>query len=127
MTYFETSQNPRLKYKNIPQYYNGVRYDSKKEARKAWELDMLKRAGEITGYESHPTIKLMLNGKPAGKNYKIDFIVHWKDGTTEYLEVKSRFTARGTMGQLWKWKWKILEQMLEEDIKTGKVKMTVEY
>ena len=127
MTYFQTRSNPDLKYKNIPQFYNGIRYDSKKEARKAWELDLLIRAGEVIRYETHKSITLTINGKPTGQKYKIDFIVYHTNGLIEYLEVKSKFTARGTMGSAWKSKWSILESMLSKEIELGTAKMTVEY
>lgn len=39
------------KYHNIVAEYNGVRYDSRKEMRRAFALDMLARAGQIKGLE----------------------------------------------------------------------------
>ena len=40
---YKVKFNPRLKYGNIPTEYRGGRFQSKKEARKAQELDLLKK------------------------------------------------------------------------------------
>ena len=48
----------RHKYRAEPVRYNGVRYDSKAEAARAVELDLLQRAGEITTWIGQPTVRL---------------------------------------------------------------------
>lgn len=104
------------KYKNIKQEYNGSRYDSKKEANKAYELDMLKRAGEIKDWQKQVKIEFnfkktkngwVLTDESAQKlkeqnrefahlfNYFIDFLVFHNDGTEEYIEVKGKMLEPG--------------------------------
>ena len=46
------------KYNAKKTEYNGVMYDSKKEAHRAWELDMLLKAGEIQDLIRQPRFKL---------------------------------------------------------------------
>lgn len=114
------------KYRNVKQEYNGKRYDSKKEARKAYELDMLKKAGEIKDWK--PQHKIAINARLDSDypiltdtdglelkkqniefihicNYYVDFLIEHNDGSIEYLEIKSKIT----MTQTWKLKWKMCE------------------
>jgi len=97
--YFQRKQN---KYYNIEQVYNGVRYDSKKEAQYAYELDMRKKAGEIKDWERQITIPLKVYGKTIC-TYRIDFKVYHNDGTIEWVEVK------GFPTYSWRLKWKLFE------------------
>lgn len=48
---FRTMWNSRLKYGNIKTEYKGGTFDSKKEARKAQELDLLVKSGELLNWE----------------------------------------------------------------------------
>ena len=65
------------KYNAKKTEYNGVMYDSRKEARRAWELDMLLKAGEIQGLIRQPRFKLKYC------TYIADFAYTTKDG--EYI------------------------------------------
>jgi hypothetical protein len=64
------------KYRNHRTPYNGVTYDSKREADRAAELDMLIQAGEIAGVARQ--VPFLLDG---GIVYKADFVVLMLDGT----------------------------------------------
>jgi len=126
MSYYQTFN--RNKYKNIRQEYNGQRFDSKKEANKAYELDMMKSAGEIKDWKAQHKIPINIvyeNGKPYLTdtdglelkkqkkdfdhycNYYIDFLIEHNDGSIEYLEIKSK----ATMTPTWKLKWKACESI----------------
>jgi hypothetical protein len=59
------------KYQNVRTVYDGVRYDSRAEARRAAELDLLVKIGEITGWTRQVTFRL---GCPEN-TYRVDFLV----------------------------------------------------
>lgn len=88
------------------QIYNNFKYDSGFEARHAQDLDLLKQAGEIKDWERQITLDLICNGYKIG-TYRMDFIVYNLDESIEFQETK------GLAGELWKYKWKILETMVE--------------
>lgn len=92
------------------------RNDSKFEAGKAWELQMLEKAGEIVNFQEQVKIELIVNGYLV-TNYYIDFVIKHIDGTIEYLETKGFATPE------WKLKWKLFEALYD---KPGN-KLTVEY
>lgn len=106
-------------------YYSKNRYystskagknDSKFEAGKAQELELLKKAGEIVDFQEQVKIPLEVNGFHIC-NYYIDFVIQHKDGDVEYLETK------GFATDVWKLKWKLFEALYD---KPGNV-LTVEY
>lgn len=124
MAYYQTYKSN--KYKNVKQEYNGVRFDSGKEASKAFELDMRIKAKDIKGWKTHIKIPINVyfeNGLPILTdidgdklkklnkefyhicNYYIDFVIEHNDGSIEYLEIKSPIT----MTPVWKLKWKMCE------------------
>lgn len=109
------SQIKGPKYHNTPQTYNGYNYQSKKEANRAAELDMLLKAGEIKGWERQYKLELMMNGYRLC-NYYMDFRVLNNDGTETWEEVKGFETP------LWKLKWKITEAQYGDD---PKIKLVV--
>lgn len=78
------------KYHAIRTEYNGIHYASKAEARRAAELDMLKRAGKIKWWIGQPRFFL---GCPENK-YVADFLVCEKDGTCHVEDVKGRETRK---------------------------------
>ena len=65
------------KYRNKVTFYNGQRYDSKKEATRAMELDILKRAGEIEGYQRQVRFPIQVNNQHICA-YIADFVVQGK-------------------------------------------------
>ena len=85
------------KYGRIPRdplrFYNGVLYDSRAEADKAKELDVLLRAGVIARWERQiPFVLHALGGTSIGR-FVIDFRITWLDGKVTYVEVKGAETA----------------------------------
>jgi hypothetical protein len=84
MTYFVKKG---LKYNNTKQLYNGNRYDSKKEATFAKQLDLRIKAGDIKGYQRQFPLELRVNGYLICK-WKIDFRIVHNDLSWEFTEVK---------------------------------------
>ena len=121
--YTKQWQSRSNKYHAIKQIYGGKKYDSRKEANKAWELDQLIKAKKIKSYETH--YKIDLYGKNGTKvaRYYVDFRVLHNDDVVELLEIKSSATATPT----WRLKWKLLQDNLKEEIAHGLVRLTVEY
>lgn len=94
---------------------------SKREATKAFELDLLLRAKLITKWEKQKKISLDVNGCHIC-NYYIDFIIYHNggvldDGITEYCEIKGFETST------WRIKWKLFEALYGS---TPNIKLTVE-
>lgn len=71
--------------------YNGVTYDSKAEARRAQELDLLLRFNEIVSWKGQVKFQLC----PA-LSYKADFVVETRPGKRHAEDVKgySKFVQR---------------------------------
>lgn len=80
----------KRKYGNTPTYYAGLRYDSKSEARRAEELDLMLRAGEIKHWSRQPKYHL---GVPENV-YIADFFVIMADGSFHAEDVKYMRTAK---------------------------------
>lgn len=85
------------KYKAAPTIYNGVRYDSKAEAERAKELDLLKRAGDIHDWKGQVHFIL------GDINYRADFLILGTDGEIWIEDVKGMETDRfRIVRKLWK-------------------------
>lgn len=95
------------KYKNINQEYNGIRYDSKLEANRARQLDLLVKAKEIKKWERQVTLPLYLNDYKI-TTYRIDFVLFENDGSYTLEEVK------GMELEPWRLKWKMLEAIVSK-------------
>lgn len=95
------SPKKRGKFNNSRTFYNGRWYDSKKEAHRAFELDMLAKAGYIKQWSAQPEYKFAVNGEKIG-SYFGDFLVEYKDGHKEVEDVK------GVKTDLYKWKKKMM-------------------
>ena len=84
------------KYNNIKCEYNGIKFDSKKEARRYMELELLEKKGIIKDLITQPKFKLLEKIKWEGKtlrgrSYLADF--QYKIGEDTYVEdVKSKAT-----------------------------------
>lgn len=91
--------------------------DSKFEAGKAAELELMKQAGEIKDFKEQVVLELAVNNYIVC-TYKIDFVIEHSDGITEYLETK------GWADKYWKLKWKLFEAIYSEKPNT---KLTVEF
>ncbi len=77
----------RSKYNNQKTTYNGREYDSKKEAKRAWELDMLLKAGVLRSWTPQPSFKITYKGEHIC-TYRGDFRVRYSDGHEEIEDVK---------------------------------------
>ena len=67
------------KYRNEPVVVQGIRFASKKEARRYAELLLLAGAGEIAGLRLQVVYPLVVNGQTVAR-YICDFEYHTKDG-----------------------------------------------
>lgn len=97
----------KSKYKNVKQEYNGIKYDSKLEAKAAQDLDWKLKAGLIKEWRRQIKIDLKVNDVHI-TNYYIDFIYVDQNGTVVYLEVK------GFETEVWRIKWKLLCALINE-------------
>jgi hypothetical protein len=77
----------RHKYNAKKTEYNGVMFDSKKEANRAMELDLLIRGKVVEKVEYQPVFDCIIEDKKICK-YKADFKVFYLDGHIEYEDVK---------------------------------------
>ncbi len=66
---------------------DGIRFDSKKEARYYQGLKLRQRAGEVLGWLRQVPIHL-----PGGTILRIDFLEFHVDGTAHFVEVKGMET-----------------------------------
>lgn len=94
----------RSKFGNIKTDFNGRTFDSKKEATRAGELELLKKAGEVTEVEYQPEFPVVVNGKKICK-YIADFRVTYADGHVEVEDVK------GMRTQVYRIKKKMVEAL----------------
>lgn len=62
---------------------DGIKFDSKKEARRYDELKLLVRAGKVLFFLRQVPFDL-----PGGIKYRIDFLIFWADGTVTFEDVK---------------------------------------
>ena len=79
------------KYNATKTVYNGVKYDSKKEAKYAQELDLLLNYGEVLKIERQVPFVIYINDKKIC-TYKLDFKVTYDD-RVEYVDVKGYKTS----------------------------------
>lgn len=77
----------RSKFGAIRTKYNGVMYDSKREAGRAAELTMLQRSGAVLSWDRQREFCLEVNGQLVCK-YRVDFVVFWANGDIIYEDVK---------------------------------------
>lgn len=84
---------PGNKYKNKKTVFNGVTYDSKKEANRAAQLRILEKVGQIKDLKRQERFNLVVNGVNIGF-YKADFSYINKRGTRIVEDVKSAYTRK---------------------------------
>lgn len=77
------------KYHNHPTTVDGIRFDSKKEARYYEQLKIRKTLGEVAYWLRQVPVHL-----PGGSRYVVDFLVFYTDAdmAPEYIDVKGRET-----------------------------------
>lgn len=105
------------KYRNIKSEYNGVVYDSKLEAKKAWELDLLLRAGEIRDLERQKKF-ILLDGFVNNKGEKVRPIFYVADfvfyDISKKIWVVMDTKSPATRTQVYKLKKKLFESKYKE-------------
>lgn len=104
MTYFVKRGS---KYNNTPKMYGGNKYDSKKEAGYAAELDLRKKAKDIKDWERQVKIELRVNDYLITKYY-MDFKIIHNDDSIEWIEIK------GFETEVWRLKRKLFEALIDE-------------
>lgn len=122
MAYFKNYQT-KNKYSAVKTMYNGMKYDSKKEAGYAMYLTSEKKKGNIKSFESHKRYDLNGENKTKVCSYIADFVIIHNDGTIEIMDVKSKATAT----PIFRLKWKLLNDKYKYEIKRGEFKLTVQY
>lgn len=75
------------KYRNVPTVVDGIRFDSKAEAKYYSHLCALKVAGLVSYFLRQTPFHL-----PGGVIYRADFIVFYADGTVAVVDVKGVIT-----------------------------------
>ena len=78
----------RHKYKAVRTETNGIKFPSKKEARRYIELGLLQRAGDIVFFLRQPLFDI-----GGGTTYKADFLIFWADGHASFEDVKGYKTT----------------------------------
>lgn len=76
---------------------DGITFDSRAEAQYYQRLRLLQRAGEVTDIQLQPTYELQPGYKRNGRKvqpitYVADFLVTYKDGRQEIVDVKGQKT-----------------------------------
>jgi len=75
------------KYRNIITEVDGIKFRSKKEAKRYCELSLLKKHGHIIDFKMQvPYVIASANGKT--KKYYADFVVTWGTHTTTVEDCK---------------------------------------
>lgn len=88
MGFGTTKALPARKYHNQPTVVDGIRFDSKREARYYEELKLRRAAGEVTYWLRQVPLHM-----PGGTRYVVDFLVFFSDGRAPaYVDVKGRET-----------------------------------
>ena len=100
------------KYRNTPVIVEGVSYASKKEARRAGELQLLQLAGEITDLVAQPVFPIVINGVKVCK-YIAD-ASYKRDGVLIVEDTKSEITRKNPVYRL---KNKLMKAVHGIDIK----------
>lgn len=103
------------KYKNIKAEYNGIVYDSRFEARKSQELDLMERAGLIKNLERQK--RFVLQEKYVNnKGEKIRAIVYVADFVYEKDGKKYVVDTKGFKTEVYKIKKKLFEFIYKDYI-----------
>lgn len=84
----EKGDAKRSKYRNTPTSIDGIRFDSKREARLYEQLKLQREAGSVDYFLRQVPIHL-----PDGTRYVCDFLVFYPDKSHRYLDAKGHKTA----------------------------------
>ena len=88
--------------------FDGIKYDSNFESKYAQELGFRVAAGDIREWSRQERIDLRAYGVHICF-YKVDFTVVHNDDSIEYIECK------GFVTDLWRFKWRLFEAMMNEE------------
>jgi len=77
----------RHKFHAKPTETDGIKFSSKKEARRYQDLKLLQKAGEVLFFLRQTPLHL-----PGNIKYVCDFLVFYSDGTCEFEDVKGMKT-----------------------------------
>jgi hypothetical protein len=85
----EPAPKTERKYHNQPTVVDGIRFDSKREARYYEDLKLRKAAGEVSYWLRQVPLHL-----PGGTRYVVDFLVFFTDAVRSpaFVDVKGRET-----------------------------------
>lgn len=108
-----TQKKSGNKLRAIKTEYKGTLFDSKKEAHRAYELDLLKRAGDIKKIEYQVPYPCIVNGKKVC-TYVLDFRVTYADGHIEHEDVKGY--KKGATYAVFRVKKKLVEALFDIEI-----------
>lgn len=86
--------------------YNNHLFDSKKEAARAAEINLLIKGGLVTKVEYQPRFDITVNNKKVAY-YKADFKIYNSDGTITYEDVKGY--KKGSAYSMFRLKKKLVE------------------
>jgi hypothetical protein len=101
------------KYNAKKTIYNGITFDSKKEAEFAMYLDSEQQAGRIHGYNRQVPFEAIINGKKCFK-YILDFEVLNKDDTISHIDIKGM--RKGQAYAMFRIKKKIIDALFNINI-----------
>lgn len=96
------------KYRAIPTIEDGIRFASKREARRYRELKMAERGGLITNLELQPKFEMVVNGHKIC-TYRADF-VYFEDG------IRTVEDSKGHRTQVYKLKKKLMKALYNIEI-----------
>ena len=97
------------KYKNVKTVVDGIKFDSKLEAKRYGSLKLLKAAGEIESFELQKRYPLVVNGVKIC-TYVCDFVVNYPNGARVIEDTK------GVLTPDFKLKMKLMKAIYNIDI-----------
>ncbi len=111
----------RSKYNAKKVVIDDIKFDSKAEAAYYQQLKLLKMTGEVVSFNLQPEFVLQESFRKNGKlyraiKYKADFLVLYKDGHEELIDVKGMLTKEFRIKQ------KLFELRYMQSIKCVKLK-----
>lgn len=95
------------KFSNHRTEYNGIYYDSIKEADYAMELDLRVKTKDLKEWKRQVPIDMYVNGEKIC-TYRIDFVEIDHHGNETWTEIKGFETAE------WRLKWKLFSALYPE-------------
>ncbi|MHC5293873.1 DUF1064 domain-containing protein [Listeria welshimeri] len=113
--------NTRSKYNAKKVVIDNIKFDSKAEAAYYQQLKLLKMTGEVVSFDLQPEFILQDSFVKNGKKYhaikyRADFLVRYKDGHEELIDVKGMLTNEFIL------KRKLFEMRYMQSIKCVKLK-----